>query len=311
MTPSFKKTVCATAVLLVACSTAPTSTSMLEETRIEYQNARSNPDVRQYASVELAQSLVSLDAANTAATQRDSAEQVDKLAYLAKQKVVLAEEVAKQKVAEASVAEASKQREQIRLNERTRETDTANANANAAQQATVVAQQATVAAVADTKEAQDRAARLEQELRDLHAQKTDHGIVLTFGDILFSTNESNMNPSGVAVAQKLATLLRENPDRSVVINGFTDSTGTVSYNQGLSERRAGAVSDILTNAGVDRQRIAVHGYGPGRPIADNNTAQNRQLNRRVEITLSDAGGNFVGATGSSMVNSPVAEKDNK
>ncbi len=281
----FKLSIIAASVLLGACSTAPTNTSLLDDTRLEYQNARSNPDVRQYASTELTQSAEALDKANAASTNRDSAKTVDELAYLAKQKITVAENVAKQKVAEKVLADAEKQRNQIQLDQRNTEVANANANVNIANQVAAASQD-------DAQQSQARAAKLEQELADLHAQKTDHGIIITFGDILFNTNEARLNPSGVGVVQKLAMILNENPQRNVLINGYTDSTGTATYNLALSERRAGAVSDILADSGVSRQRIATHGYGESSPIAANNSAENRQLNRRVEITLSDASGNI-------------------
>lgn len=286
----FKLTIIAATIVLTACSTTPTNTSLLDDTRLEYQNARSNPDVRQYASAELTQSAEALDKANAASTNRDSAQKVDELAYLAKQKITVAENVAKQKVAEKVLADADKRRNQVQLNERNVEVSKANANANIANTNADIANQVAAASQEDAQQAQAKAARLEQELADLHAQKTDHGIIITFGDILFNTNESRLNASGVGVVQKLATILNENPQRNVLINGYTDSTGTAAYNLALSERRAGAVSDILAESGINRQRITTHGYGEGSPIAANNSSENRQLNRRVEITLSDANG---------------------
>ena len=90
-------------------------------------------------------------------------------------------------------------------------------------------------------------------------------------------------------AQKLADLLRENPRRSVLIEGFTDSTGSSSYNQDLSLRRASGVRDALVRMGVAPERVQVRGYGETFPVAPNDTASNRQLNRRVEIVLSEEG----------------------
>jgi outer membrane protein OmpA-like peptidoglycan-associated protein len=75
-----------------------------------------------------------------------------------------------------------------------------------------------------------------------------------------------------------------------LIEGYTDSTGTAPHNQDLSERRAGAVRNALQDMGVAGARVAARGYGQTNPVAANDTAQNRQLNRRVEILLSDDGG---------------------
>jgi outer membrane protein OmpA-like peptidoglycan-associated protein len=94
-------------------------------------------------------------------------------------------------------------------------------------------------------------------------------------------------------AQKLAMLLQQNPQRTVLIEGFTDSTGTAPHNQDLSERRANAVRSALMAQGVAPERIATRGYGESYPVAANETAANRQLNRRVEIVLSDDSGRTV------------------
>src|SRR3989339_272761 len=81
--------------------------------------------------------------------------------------------------------------------------------------------------------------------------------------------------------------------RNVLIEGFADSTGAADYNQGLSERRASAVRTALLDLGVARERIDMRGYGESFPVAANDSAASRQLNRRVEIVLSDNSGKIV------------------
>jgi outer membrane protein OmpA-like peptidoglycan-associated protein len=88
----------------------------------------------------------------------------------------------------------------------------------------------------------------------------------------------------------LADVLNQNPGRNVLIEGFTDSTGSHAHNQELSERRATAVRAALTEMGVGKERVSMKGYGEGYPVASNDTASNRLLNRRVEIVLSNEGG---------------------
>jgi len=92
------------------------------------------------------------------------------------------------------------------------------------------------------------------------------------------------------MAQRLADVLKTNPTRKVLVEGFADSTGTSEHNQALSERRAIAVRSALLELGVAGERVAIRGYGESMPVAANDTAQNRQLNRRVEIVLSDERG---------------------
>jgi outer membrane protein OmpA-like peptidoglycan-associated protein len=84
--------------------------------------------------------------------------------------------------------------------------------------------------------------------------------------------------------------MREYPERNVLIEGFTDSTGSRATNQDLSERRAMSVRNELIARGVDPKRIVTRGHADRYPIADNSTASGRQQNRRVEAVLSDARG---------------------
>ena len=127
-------------------------------------------------------------------------------------------------------------------------------------------------------------------VQKLAAKKTERGLIITLGDVLFSVDQARLNADGQSMVQRLATVMQQNPKRSVLIEGFTDSTGSSTYNQELSERRAMAVRDALLSAGVERSQIAVRGYGESYPVAGNDTAMNRQLNRRVEIVLSDERG---------------------
>ncbi|MGV8894065.1 MAG: OmpA family protein [Burkholderiaceae bacterium] len=280
----------AIAVLVSACSSMPTTTSLLDQTRADYVAAQSNPKVASYAQLEMRQAGVAMAQANAAAKDDDSAEKIDKLAYLAKQKIALTQEVAKQKAAEAEVASAGKVRDQLRLDQRTNEANQAQMQADQSKLAEQVAQGETAEAQRKTQEAQARAAQLEAQLADLAAKKTERGIVITLSDVLFGTDQARLTPDGVRTAQKLADVLQQNPQRTVLIEGFTDSTGTASYNQQLSERRATAVRSALSDMGVTRERIAIRGYGESYPVAANNTNQSRQLNRRVEIILSDDSG---------------------
>jgi outer membrane protein OmpA-like peptidoglycan-associated protein len=117
-------------------------------------------------------------------------------------------------------------------------------------------------------------------------------LVITLGDVLFDTNQAQLKPGGVREMQKLADVLKDNPQRTVSIEGFTDSTGTASYNQELSERRAESVRDTLAGLGVSADRITTRGYGRRFPVATNGSEAGRQLNRRVEVVISDESGNI-------------------
>jgi outer membrane protein OmpA-like peptidoglycan-associated protein len=286
----FTPALLAIAALLGACSSMPKTTSLLDQTRSDYLAAQNNPKVATYAPLELKQAGEAMAQANAAANKGDKGEKIDKLAYLAKQKIALTQEAAKQKSAEADVASAGKERDQMRLDQRTNEANQAKISAEQAKLAAQIAQGETAEAQRKTSDAEAHAAQLEAQLADLAAKKTERGMIITLGDVLFGTDQARLNPDGMLTAQKLADVLQQNPQRTVLIEGFTDSTGTAPHNQELSERRATAVRGVLQEMGVARERVAIRGYGEAYPIAANDTVQNRQLNRRVEIVLSDASG---------------------
>ncbi|UTY60373.1 OmpA family protein [Massilia sp. erpn] len=266
---------------LAACSSTPTTTSLLDQARADFGAAQSSPAVAQYAQPELVQAGAALDQANAAAARRESLNEIDKLAYVAKQRTATAQEVAKAKSAEAGLADAARQRDQVRLQARTAEAEQAK---RSAEQAQMQAANATAA----QRDAQAQAERLAAQLADLQAKKTERGTIITFGDVLFNVDQSQLTAQGMAVARKLADVLQQNPERSVLVEGFTDSTGTAAHNLQLSQRRAEAVRAALVGMGIERSRVETRGYGEAYPVAGNGTSGDRQLNRRVEIVLSEA-----------------------
>ena len=286
----FPPVLLAIAALLGACSSTPTTTGLLDQTRTDFQVAQSNPKIATYAAVEMNRADEAMRLANAAAADNNSAAEIDNLAYVAKQKIALAQETAKQKSAEAEVANAGKERDQLRLDQRTSEADQAKRAAQQAQSNAELAQRNAALAQGETRVVQERAAILEAQLADLEAKKTARGMVITFGDVLFGTDLARLTPAGMNTAQKVADVLQQNPERAVLVEGFTDSTGSASHNQELSERRATSVRSVLQAMGVASERIAVRGYGEAYPVVANDTGLNRQLNRRVEIVLSNGGG---------------------
>lgn len=293
---TLKATVLACAILLGACASTPSTTPLLDEARGDFIAANNSAQVSQLAPLEFKQASDALDQANAAAARRESMNDIDKLAYIAKQKIATAREVANGKAAEADVANAGKVRDQVRLDARTAEAERAKADAAAAQAQAALAQNQAAAAVnqaadadARTREAQARAAALEAMMADLQAKKTERGMIITIGDVLFATGQATLTQPGMANLRKLAEVLTQNPERTVLVEGFTDSVGSAAYNQELSERRAGAVRSALLGMGIAPARVAMKGYGKQYPVASNDTAANRQLNRRVEIVLSNAG----------------------
>lgn len=143
-----------------------------------------------------------------------------------------------------------------------------------------------------TLDAESRSRLLEAQLLELQARKTDRGMVVTLGDVLFDTNLAQLKTGGIRNVERLADFVRQYPQRNVMIEGFTDSTGSDSRNQELSDERAGAVRTALLGMGIGAERITSRGYGDAYPVAGNDTAAGRQMNRRVEIVVSDDSGSI-------------------
>lgn len=104
-------------------------------------------------------------------------------------------------------------------------------------------------------------------------------------NVTFATDSYQINPSLYATLNELATQMNQNPRVVAQIRGYTDSTGSASYNQTLSVNRAQSVATYLSQHGVQPGRLQAEGFGASNPIADNNTAAGREQNRRVEIYL--------------------------
>lgn len=131
-------------------------------------------------------------------------------------------------------------------------------------------------------------AKLRQKLNKTGVSVTRDGdnLILNMpSSITFPVNQSTLKPDFVDVLDSVAEVLKEYKSTMIEVAGHTDSTGTDSYNQLLSQSRAQAVSDELVKHGVQAVRIDTVGYGETRPIASNDNEPGRQQNRRVELTL--------------------------
>jgi outer membrane protein OmpA-like peptidoglycan-associated protein len=140
---------------------------------------------------------------------------------------------------------------------------------------------------ADTARAQARASSLEQQLAELQAKQTDRGMVVAVSDVLFATGQSELMPGAENELARLGQVLRDNPEQTIVVEGYTDSTGSSATNLRLSEARAEAVREALVRYGADPRRITIRGMGSANPVASNATAAGRQANRRVEVVLNE------------------------
>ena len=209
-----------------------------------------------------------------------------------------------QRQSEASQRSAEASRRQSEASQRSaeasqRQSEASQRSAEASQRQSGVERQAAndaqlnaQAARLQTQDAESRSRQLEAQLQELQAKKTDRGMVITLGDVLFDTNQAQLKSGGVRSIQKLADFFNEYPQRKVLIEGFTDSTGSDGRNQELSVRRVESVRTALLGMGIGADRISSRGYGESYPVAGNDTAAGRQLNRRVEMVVSDESGNI-------------------
>jgi outer membrane protein OmpA-like peptidoglycan-associated protein len=131
-------------------------------------------------------------------------------------------------------------------------------------------------------------AKLRAELQGSGVSVTRIGDNITLnmpGNVTFATDSSDLSPAFFDVLNSVAKVMKEYNKTVVEVAGHTDSTGSDSYNQSLSERRAGAVAQYLRSQNIGNERLLTVGMGEARPVADNGTADGRQANRRVEITM--------------------------
>lgn len=130
--------------------------------------------------------------------------------------------------------------------------------------------------------------KLRQQLQGTGVSVTRLGddLVLNMpGNVTFDTSQSSLKSDFTDVLNSVALVLQEYDKTLIDITGHTDSTGSVSFNQQLSERRADSVAQYLRSQGVVSERVMTQGYGPHYPVASNDDANGRQMNRRVELAL--------------------------
>jgi len=244
--------------------------------RTAVQQVESSPDAGKYAAAEIAAAPEALLEAEQLAKQGKSKKAAE-VAYVAKRHADIATEQIARGQSEQKAAEAEAERQKAVLQAREQEAAAARATAEAAKQN----------AQREAEAAQRTAADLEAQLRELQAKQTDRGLVLTLGDVLFDSGQATLKPGAASTIERLASFLEQSPERSVAIEGHTDSMGSDSYNLSLSENRANSVKAALVAKGISAQRIVSVGKGEGVPVASNDSSAGRQQNRRVEIIVSN------------------------
>jgi outer membrane protein OmpA-like peptidoglycan-associated protein len=255
----------AVAASVAACSSTPTTTDELETARAVVPQVEASPRAG-VAATEIAEARKALDRANRLADKRGKAEEIQYEATVASRNAQIANEKILAAMAKDEIDKGTAERQAVLADARARE---AQRNAEYA------------------RSAEERANSLERELADLKGKKTDRGIVVTMGDVLFDTGKATLKPGAYATVDRLATVLKEDAARKVLIEGHTDSVGSDEYNQSLSERRAQSVQAALFERGVEASQISTVGKGETTPVASNDNPAGRQQNRRVELVFQD------------------------
>ncbi len=201
-----------------------------------------------------------------------------------------------QEQAQAAAQQQQQAEEQARLDAQRRE---------AAELAKQQADAARAQSAADAEKAQQAAAEAERLRQQAEAEKnqlreqllqqfnavlptteTPRGLVVNMQDVLFDTAKYTLKTPAQLALAKIAGIVLSHPGLNLQVEGYTDSTGTAEFNQKLSEERANAVRDFLMQQGINTQNMTAVGYGENYPVAPNDTASGRRLNRRVELVVS-------------------------
>jgi len=208
------------------------------------------------------------------------------LAYVADRKAKLAEAIATTAAENAATAKANKdyQATQTEIVKNTKE-DLAASERDAEIKAVQLAAEQKARL-----DAENRAAVAQADLAKLAAVKEEaRGLVITLsGSVLFASGKSALLPAAQNRLNQVADALMATKERKLTIEGHTDSQGSSSYNQGLSQQRADAVRSYLISRGYPGDLIQAQGIGEDRPVADNASAEGRANNRRVEIIVDRA-----------------------
>jgi len=291
-----------TSVVLAGCMTTSIQPQGADDARNKLMQLQSDSQLATRAPVAIKDAELAVRVAEEPQVDKETS---DHLVFMANRKIELARALAQSRMLVDQREMLNKQRADAQLESRTRELKNARSETKSARTDSLAAQQQASAlldsrtrelesarnetefARIDTVIAQQQAADMQRQIVELNAKPTERGLVVTLGDLLFDTGKSELKSGAATNLAKLAAFLTQYEDRSVLIEGHTDNMGSDDFNLGLSQRRADSVKNWLVNQGVATGRLVTSGKGEGLPVADNNSASGRQLNRRVEVIIAN------------------------
>jgi len=294
--------------LAAACSPLPERIETLDQARSAVTELEQDPLTRDVAPDRFETAQQALSRAEAAFEESEELELIEHEAYVALRNAQIAQQQIEERRARDELEQGEAERNRLLLQAREREAQRAGEVAAQRgerletqsevleEQSRLLEQQTQEAQQAQQRaqELEQQTEQLEQQLAELEAQETERGWVLTLEDVLFDFDAAELNPGAGATMDRIAQFLAAHPDRNIVIEGHTDSSGSADYNQQLSARRAEAVRQALVGRGVEQSRIEITALGEEYPIATNQSVAGRQLNRRVELVLSEEDGEFAG-----------------
>jgi len=290
--------IAAAALTMAGCASTPRENPEIVRLQSELQSAYGDKYIAGYGRAELEKADTTLRMAREVWRGRETPELFHHIemteAYLD-----LARVRGKQEWTRAEITDLRSRQDQLRLAARDRDVraaqtqtaayrdEAAQANSQAAQANYEAAQANTAAQTAQmaTQETQEQLLMMRQQLNEFEFRITELGETLVLRDVMFEVGSSSLRPGAANRLEPLVKYLAASPETRVSIEGHTDSTGAVEYNNKLSEERADAIAAALNSSGIASDRITTTGFGPSKPIASNDTVSGREQNRRVEITL--------------------------
>jgi outer membrane protein OmpA-like peptidoglycan-associated protein len=225
---------------------------------------------------------------------------------------------AKAQAEEDARRRAEAEADRLRAEKAKADAEREQAQAEAARAAALAEQQRAQAEAEKSRLAAEEAIRQKEEMRQrllrqlnqvLETRDTERGLIVNMPDVLFDIGQYALKPAARERLARISGILMAYPELRVEIEGHTDNIGSDQFNQALSEKRAGTVRDYLVDAGVSINSVLARGFGKTRPIADNDSAVGRKLNRRVEMIVSgDVIGTKIGTdTGADLAAPPAAQ----
>jgi outer membrane protein OmpA-like peptidoglycan-associated protein len=237
---------------LAGCASQPQSNAALDQVHQRLAQLEQNPVAKQQAGGAVNQAGQSVADADKAFRGGDTAE-FNHALFMAERQLSTAEAQVRTQTARAQSSQLSGERDEILLHSRTAQL-----------------------------------AQAQQELKAYRTRETSEGTVVTLYNLPFETGKAILQPGAAARLQPLVNYLHQNPDRHVMVEGNTDSTGRSEVNERLSQERADAVRNFLVANGISADRITAQGLGSSYPVASNDTAAGRLQNRRVDVVIEPA-----------------------